>query len=588
MSIGEKIELVDSTSGSEEDIGDNEGVQVPVPCVARETQKRGRQKIITERLVSTLDRCKVSDRDAIHLISAVADALGQDLNDVVLNRTSLQRSRRELRAKKVEKLKNEFKNIDLNAAVVHWDGKCLPSLTGHEIVDRLPVIISNGEVEQILHIPALDSGTGKSQAEAIYHALCDWGLEGVVKACSFDTTASNTGQENGACVLLERLLERKLLYLPCRHHILEIILRAVFEKKLPGTSGPSVAIFKRFQDFWPQIKQRDFSTGMEEREVIQIFEHDKCALIEYLKSLTNFARGDYKELAELCLIFLGHFSPENVRFHFPGAMHHARWMSKAIYTLKIFMFRHQFKMNIATKESIRDISSFIVKIYVKMWFSSSLATKAPRSDLNLLKELHEYRKVDADAAEVALNKFLRHLWYLSPEAVAFSFFDEDVSFDIKEKMRQKIKGLRSSVDVDDFDDDDLYEEEDVVPKRITLKRSEIEGIGELDEFISPKTKIFFTRFCIDASFLERPPSKWDTDEGYQQAKAIVSRIRVTNDTAERGVKLIEDYNDKLSTNDEQKQFIVKIVSDHRKKYPDSKKSTLVARFEDGQSSSSDQ
>lgn len=66
-------------------------------------KSRGCQQIITERLFSALDKSKLSDRGAMHLIYAVADALGHDLNHLVLNRTSLQRARRNLRQKKGRK-----------------------------------------------------------------------------------------------------------------------------------------------------------------------------------------------------------------------------------------------------------------------------------------------------------------------------------------------------------------------------------------------------------------------------------------------------------------------------------------------------
>lgn len=580
LSVGEKVELI-GTSGSDEDVIDggcgtlpvpsaSAGDAQPVPCeVVAQKKTRGRQPIITERLISVLDKCKLSDREAIHVISSVADALGYELNDSVFNRTSLQRSRRELRKKKVEKIRNEFKNLDLKAAVVHWDGKLLPMLTTHETVDRLPIVISNGDVEQILHVPALESGTGKAQATAVYHVLCDWGLEGTVQACCFDTTATNTGEVNGACVLLEQLLERKLLYLPCRHHILEIILRAVFELKVPGTSGPNVAIFKRFQETWTQINKEKFLPGVEDKEVSDIFKDDKSTLLTYLKSLTNFARDDYKEFAELCIIFLNGLPKEDVRFRRPGAMHHARWMSKAIYSLKMYLFRNEFKMNASTKKALRDVCIFIIKIYVKNWFSCQVATKAPQSDLNLLKNLYKYRNFDEAVSKIALTKLLKHLWYLSPEALGFSFFDDDVSFGVKEKMCQKMNEPEFL--------EDGEETQSLIPKKITFKHSELENIGELDDFVSPKTRTFFTRFGIELSFLEKTPSEWDADEDYQYAKRIVEKIRVTNDTAERGVRLMEEYNNKLSTNDEQKQYILKVVSDYRKKYPDYRKSTLMTQ-----------
>jgi len=53
-------------------------------------------------------------------------------------------------------------------------------------------------------------------------------------------------------------------------------------------------------------------------------------------------REDYLELLRLCLIFLGGGSDgTDIQFRAPGAMHHARWMAKAIYALKIVLFQDQ-------------------------------------------------------------------------------------------------------------------------------------------------------------------------------------------------------------------------------------------------------
>jgi len=92
-------------------------------------------------------------------------------------------------------------------------------------------------------ISYLISGTGQNQAEAVFQALEEWGLIDHVQALCCDTTASNTGRLKGACIILEQLLERDILYFPCRHHIYEIILRSAFEVNLVVTSGPDIQIF---------------------------------------------------------------------------------------------------------------------------------------------------------------------------------------------------------------------------------------------------------------------------------------------------------------------------------------------------------
>jgi hypothetical protein len=49
---------------------------------------------------------------------------------------------------------------------------------------------------------------------------------------------------------------------------------------------------------------------------------------------------------------------------------------------------------------------------------------------------------------------------------------------------------------------------------------------------------------------------------------------VTNDTAERGVALMQQHNRLLSKTEEQTQFIIQVVSEHRKWFADARKSTV--------------
>ena len=49
------------------------------------------------------------------------------------------------------------------------------------------------------------------------------------KALVFDTTSANSGWKSGAAVLLEERLHTKVFYLACRHHVYELIIKAVWK-----------------------------------------------------------------------------------------------------------------------------------------------------------------------------------------------------------------------------------------------------------------------------------------------------------------------------------------------------------------------
>ena len=116
-------------------------------------------------------------------------------------------------------------------------------LTGDEKVDRLPILVSGSGVDQLLCIPKLSAGTGEAMASAMLEAVESWGIKDQIKAISFDTTSSNTGRKNGACVLLEGKLNSHLLYLACRHNVHEVMLEEVFAGAMGPSSGPDIRLF---------------------------------------------------------------------------------------------------------------------------------------------------------------------------------------------------------------------------------------------------------------------------------------------------------------------------------------------------------
>lgn len=541
------------------------GAESVTPTPAK--KMRGFKNIMTPKLAAALDVCKVSDRKAVHLVISVVEAVGLEVQNYIINKTSIHNAREKIRAEQFKNIKERFNKNELGAICLHWDGKLLPALTGNEKVDRLPVIISCGRTEQLLEVPALKSGTGREQASAVCKAILEWGLQDHIKALVFDTTAVNTGRFNGTCTIIEHSLQKQLLWLPCRHHILEVLLKSAFEVKMSKTESPNVKIFEQFKNAWGNINQNNYQSGMEDNDVKKYLTADKDKITEFVNDAikTKQPRDDYREFLELTLLFLGETPPiRNAAFRAPGAVHHARWMAKAIYCLKIFLFRREFDLAVKDRKALSNLCIFIVSIYVEMWFSASSAAQAPYKDFQLLKKLDSFKNIDADISQVALHKFKNHLWYLSPECVALAFFDDSVSFESKKEM---VKALsREALDED-------------------VKRASIQNLnfmrvieGGMDQFISSETNNFFLRFKINTAFLKNDPTSWPTDNNFKTALQIVNDINVVNDTAERAVKLMQDYNPMLTKDEEQKQYILQVVKNYQKQFPMSTKQILSQNF----------
>ena len=128
------------------------------------------------------------------------------------------------------------------------------------------------------------------------------------------------------------------------------------------------------------------------------------------------------ELLELVMIYLGHAPPRGIHILAPGAMHRARWMSKAIYSLKMFMFQTQFHMKNREINVLRSINLFICLVYLKYWFTASCLIQVPLNDLTCFQRLIQFKEINLTVANVAIKALSRHTWYLSEELIALSFF----------------------------------------------------------------------------------------------------------------------------------------------------------------------
>uniref|UniRef100_A0A034W6C5 Uncharacterized protein n=1 Tax=Bactrocera dorsalis TaxID=27457 RepID=A0A034W6C5_BACDO len=120
-------------------------------------------------------------------------------------------------------------------------------------------------------------------------------------------------------------------------------------------------------------------------------------------------------------------------------MHQARWMARAIYCLKIFLFRAQYPMQEEQKAALADVCIFIVRFYIKIRFKCSDATAAPVDDVNIIKSLKYYESIDFTTSDAALRKLSNHLWYLTEEAATLAFFDDRLSVETKVKMVSALK-----------------------------------------------------------------------------------------------------------------------------------------------------
>lgn len=500
--------------------------------------------IFTKHVTGALDRNKITDREAVRLIIPLSAALGCNPASLSISRSTIRRARKKARQEFNENLNETFKPS--YPLVIHWDGKILPDITSNKKVDRLPILVSGNGTEKLLSVPKLTAETGENTSAAVYNAMEQWNVTNQVRAMSFDTTASNTGAKNGSCALLEAKTGRDLLWLACRHHLFEIMLSKIFTICFGPSSSPEIPLFKRFRDAWGTFSLDHYDCLDFRSSTEQFVEHTLGSLTAALSGEKQ-VRDDYNELIELTMIVLNK-PPERIHWRSPGPIHRARWIAKLLYAIKIFLFRCNSNIFKLTKREEKQIIRFVTfgaLIYSKIWIEAPLAADAPINDLQLWKRLKSYEVIDAEISAAAREVLERHLWYLSDELVAFALFSDKVSCDEKVGIIQKMNaagGCRS----------------------VRGDSSKLSIRATLGVFASERTLRTLTVLDIKDSFLQLPPETWGENNDYVQGKTCIKNLRVVNDTAERGVKLFEDYNNILSKNEEEKQFILHVVEQNRK------------------------
>ena len=187
-------------------------------------------------------------------------------------------------------------------------------------------------------IPCKTAAVGAKRAKATLELVKIWDCEKSLCDMVFDTTSSNTGAQTAACVALQNVVSKPLLWFACRHHIGEIILTYAWDAlHIEVSKSPKISIFQRFRQFYPTVST--VCESFDFHEILQTLQSRRENTIQMCNAYLQqpFSRGNYKELVELTLLYLGNSKTKATfkTFRKPGALHKARWMSKLLYSIKM-------------------------------------------------------------------------------------------------------------------------------------------------------------------------------------------------------------------------------------------------------------
>jgi len=101
-------------------------------------------------------------------------------------------------------------------------------------------------------------------------------------------------------------------------------------------------------------------------------------------------------------------------------------MAKAIYSLKLFLFHHQFSLTAKDKNSVKELVLFVSLVFVRFWHEAPLGRKARLNDMQFLESLTSYPDRTTAKAAIARDTFSRHLWYFLETLAGLSFLTTEL------------------------------------------------------------------------------------------------------------------------------------------------------------------
>ena len=99
MSVVVEFSSSSNNESTDSESNPDDSEKVDVATSASSSVQYQKKPIVTPYLAMTLDSTKTSDRNAFMVLASTVNALGVDINDVVLSRSTLQRQRGTLRKK---------------------------------------------------------------------------------------------------------------------------------------------------------------------------------------------------------------------------------------------------------------------------------------------------------------------------------------------------------------------------------------------------------------------------------------------------------------------------------------------------------
>ena len=308
----EAMKGVSNDNDEEEDVMDTSEVNSNDPLFVDPTSsKRRRSKLNVMGPIALCSMARgVSERDTAIIAAAAVKACNINVEQTNISVGSSHYQRQKTRASVASNVRENFK-IPQHCSL-HVDGKMVKYKGSHQLINRQAIVINNigdEKYERLIGAPGSEDGTGRAEAKAVIDVLQKFGIKCQICSISFDTTATNTSADVGCILILEDYIGRPVLWCACRHHCYELLAKDANKLLFGPTTGVGVPLFHKLAQDWQKLDVNiDHisiidKAGMPDWILHQI--DDVLKFGEKALKENKFARNDYQELLQLCVLYLG-------------------------------------------------------------------------------------------------------------------------------------------------------------------------------------------------------------------------------------------------------------------------------------------
>jgi len=424
MSDAVKINVVpfdvdSDVSKSDKDSDSDSGESIAKPSSHTETTATdsfARSPPILRRgmpaLARACDRHGISDRSAAAVASAVLEDLGLITASDSTNVIDQSKVRRERKKTRDELCSREPDSVGLRC--LGFDGRKDKTIVNTKegskyyrrtIVEEHVSLIEEPGSKYIGHISPCGGSATKIKQSIMNHFTTNNISVDKLVAIGCDGTNVNTGRNKGIIRLIEEELGKPLQWLVCQLHGNELPLRHLLEHLDGSTTGPrafSGPIGKALStcQLMPVVAFEKVCADLPTVDLLSLSTDQK-----YLWEITN-------------AISCGVCSPALAQRQ-PGTLNHSRWLTTANRVLRLYA------STLEPSEQLKALSTYIVRVYVPVWFSIKTKPSCKDGARHLWRTIHLSRYLPDELKQVIDPVLQRNGFFGHPENLLLAMITDE-------------------------------------------------------------------------------------------------------------------------------------------------------------------